>query len=78
MSGLIDGVSKGFLVFHSRGSMHVEGCKTFIDLAEQAMIQHWAESGYKNDSMQEVIDHLAARLQHEREEAFREMNASEL
>lgn len=35
---LIDGVNKFWLVYHTQGAMHFDGCKSFIDVVERAVM----------------------------------------
>lgn len=37
MSGMVDGCSKVFILEHSSGAMHLDGYKTYGDLAYSAM-----------------------------------------
>lgn len=45
MSGLIDGVSKVFVVYHEMGSMHIDGSRSF----EEAAMQCLKHDSYKGD-----------------------------
>lgn len=63
MSGLIDGTSKFYIVYHDSGSMHFEGYKNLEDMAMGALTTHsWKGDWFaRMDAFKTRIDELVAR-----------------
>lgn len=65
MSGMIDGVSKYFIVYHDTGSMHMEGYRSAEDMAIGALcVRSWEGDWFAR--MEEFKKRLDALIERER------------
>jgi len=67
MSGMADGVSKYFIVYHDGGSMHFDGFKTLNDLALQALFNESWRPGWDERIVKFKAD-LDARIERDNHE----------
>lgn len=63
MSGMVDGVSKYFLLYHGSNAMHIDGEETLLSLAARAMRMHFAHNGLTTKGMRHDLTRLSDELE---------------